>query len=436
MSIFSNDYLPWQKIASALILSKKADILILSGGFGSGKTAANVQIMRELMYSRSMIGLSIGYANPVIVDILLPTIEEEIPGQYISTIKRSAPHSFRFQLNPNFRSVLLTRTVQYDHEVAKRLKSINADFLHLLEATELPEKAYTYGVSRLRASGESAYYPVLIETNPGSKEHWVYRNFIKDSAEVKRADDNSWWITRKYIENNACYTIHTTTFANPYFPKDIIDQMKSSYSDAEFQRLVLGDWNALEGRVWEKYFTFAHPKEDMVGYASRYDRVFLGLDPGQDHEMAVSFIGQKGSAYEVFDEIYLRMKSINTILELILEKLQSWGFDINNRRFDIYLEPSGFGLTWRTELLQRKICLYPISSTHKGTDPVLYRVSRLGELIRTKRLTFSDFCINHIRDLEQTVYAKSIGQKERVDKSAYDPHAMDACGYAMIKEVF
>jgi PBSX family phage terminase large subunit len=433
-----------EKRAMVYILSKKFDIILLSGGFGSGKTALNCQVVRRFCEQSQRRGIAIGRAKTTLKDTIVKSIEEEIPSEII-TKSNIAPEYYWQFMSQKGKSELLTKTIQYDHEANGALRSINADFLWLVEATTLPEKAYEIGISRLRRHGQKGYYPVLLETNPDTKNSWVYKNFLKDAKETFRTIDGNEWHLQKiitYKDDNSneekqlrILVINTTTHVNPHYPRQVIAQMKESYSSTQYQRLVLGLWVAGEGRVWEDYTTFKAPL-DPVEYARKYDRIFLGCDPGQEDPTAVVFIGQAGKQYEVFDEYVKSNRSVRDVLKEIKKKRQSWGID-NEITLKMGVDPHGLGAQWIKEFnsipfAERKMSAW--KARQRGTDIELQRAFRLGEMLRMKRLIISDQCRSVIEDLESTVFEEN-SLKEKIDKKSYNPHSADAVTYGIISEV-
>ncbi len=432
-SILGNTYLPWQSKAAAYIDRQQADILLVTGGFGSGKTAVNANIVRDLCLKakRPLHGLVIGNTFPTIKDTINITLQEELSAS-LTDINQSPPMSWKIG-----KSLLLSRTMRYGHEARERLKSINADFLWLVEATELPREAYIMGISRLRKSGKKHYYPILIETNPSNKANWVWTTFIDNAETIWESDDKTFWIQRKYVknednpkENLTVIIIHTTTRANPHFPSKQLANMRETYSPSEYERLVNGVWNAMEGRVWEYYTTFKHPVE-MVKYAQKYDKILVGIDPGQTHPTAMVMIGLSAGVWEVFDEYYATNRSVLEVYKELVKRMESWG--LNRSIPQIWIDPSAKQYLREWQVIPNNQ-YYIYSATHKGTNPALNRAIKLGERLRTHRLIISSLCKHVIQDIEQAIYKEDV-VIEQLDKSKYDPHAMDAVGYAMHSEL-
>lgn len=434
------ELLDWQRKAANWIASESANILILAGGYGSGKTAVNTHIVDELICMGLKKGLAIAPTATLIKDTIAESINDEIPEKYIKRIDRSQQMRWQFDFD-GARGQLISRGIQYGHEAGRRTKSINADYLWLVEATELPREAYTLGLSRLRTSrGGNAFYPVIIETNPSSKSNWVYTTFIQDSNEIYRDPSGHWWVTYKefseHIENRVqtvkCVIFHTTTFANPHFPRAQIAQMKATFSASEYQRLILGHWNALEGRVWEKYNTFVATGEPAA-FASRFDRVFVGVDPGQTHPTAIVMIGYADGVYHVFDEYCEVNKSVRDCHSRLQAMAETWG--VANRDFVLWVDPAA--LQWTTEWNQIPgNRWFAYSSKHRGTDPAMNRAMKLGEMLRTGRLVVNaHLCKQVMLDIETTQYSDG-RNREQINKSDHDPHGMDAVGYAIQREVY
>jgi PBSX family phage terminase large subunit len=433
--------LPWQKRAIAYALSKKFDVILLAGGYGSGKTAVNCHIMRLLATKQFRRGIVIGRAKTTLKDTIVKSIQDEIPKFLITKYNIAPEYYWELKSEDDRPSELLTKTMQYSHEADGQLRSINADFLWLIEATTLPEESYSVGISRLRQQGYGGYYPIIIETNPSSQGHWVYKNFIKDSKETFRTEDGHEWHTQKIIKYkdkdgneklSRILTINTSTYANPEYPLQIIAQAKETVSNTEFNRKYMGIWCAGEGRVWESYTSFPHPDNPAL-YARKYDRIFIGVDPGQEHPMAITFIGCAGGVYEVFDEFVGKNRSVRQAEHEIFQRFDTWGINKEDTFF-LYIEPSGMGRAWMKEWEDRRNNISCFLAKSKGTDPSLGRAFKTDEMLRTKRLVINELCKSVIHDIEQATFEEG-KVKEKIDKQAYDPHAMESVGYAISKEV-
>ena len=295
------DLLPWQQFAYAAVLNKKCDILLLTGGYGSGKTAVNTHIVRKLCETPNTSGLCIGRAKSTLGDTIVKTIKDEIPPAFILDDKKSPNFSWEFLSSDNNRpSELVTKTMQYSHEPENVLKSMNSSFLWMIEATSLPKEAFEAGIGRLRKGGLDAHHPILIETNPASKNNWVYETFIEGSSITFSSKDVEFSINKieVVVEDETIafniLIIRTTTFANPHFSRTTIAMMLKTYSESRKMRMIYGIWCAGEGSVFDEFHTFEHPAGKMLTYARKYDRLFLGADPGQNHPTAIVLIGFAG----------------------------------------------------------------------------------------------------------------------------------------------
>lgn len=432
----SKNHFPWQVTALQYIKNEVCDVLLLSGGFGSGKTAVNAHNVWQIAKEGNKKGIVIAPTYSLLRDTICQTMEEEIPEKHCKLTLKGSPFRWSFQ---KCNSELLSRSMRYEHEAGVRLKSINADFLWLVEATELPKKAFTYGISRLRRGGEGARHPVIIETNPSSRSNWVYETFLKGSKEIYKSDDKNWWVTKKiteYEDDNGnmkeivVLAIHATTYANTAFPRSIIKQMEDSYSPSEAQRLLYGIWNAKESRTWEYYKIF-EVKGDPKEYAKKYDDVIVGVDPAQTNPTAIVLIGFADGVYEVFDEYIEVNKSVRSCLSQLERRMETWG--LTDRSPQVWVDPSEkhWVREWN-EIPSQKYFAY--QSKHRGTDPAYNRAVKLGEWLRTERLIINKLCKGVIKDIEQTTYKiNPVTGKETVDKEEHDPHAMDAVGYVAQK---
>lgn len=117
-------------------------------------------------------------------------------------------------------------------------------------------------------------------TNPeGGTEHWFYKRYIDTEA-------------------NNIVRIHTTLMDNPIIPDGTIERYKSTFSDTEYQRKVLGQWVVSDGAVYQKL-----PKEIDKEDLPKFHYINIGVDEGRvDDYAGIPVAYGEDGRYYVFSE--------------------------------------------------------------------------------------------------------------------------------------
>lgn len=109
------------------------------------------------------------------------------------------------------------------------------------------------------------------------------------------------------------------TIDNPYFPKEVLDELRRTQPERYFKRTFEASWDTFEGQVWEDFLEAIHckPRKDysftlpdgrVVGTGKRkvkLKKVFAGVDWGYEHAgvIVVMGISATGSLF-VVDLVY------------------------------------------------------------------------------------------------------------------------------------
>ncbi len=98
------------------------------------------------------------------------------------------------------------------------------------ELTLFPEEFFVMLLSRLSESGAKLF----ATTNPDDPNHWVKRDYLDNKAIDL--------LSLKFrLEDNI------------FLPKNYIEQLKNEFTGVFYQRFILGDWVAAEGRIYENF---------------------------------------------------------------------------------------------------------------------------------------------------------------------------------------
>lgn len=98
------------------------------------------------------------------------------------------------------------------------------------ELTLFPEEFFVMLLSRLSESGAKLF----ATTNPDGPNHWVKRDYLDNKAIDL--------LSLKFrLEDNI------------FLPEKYIEQLKNEFTGVFYQRFILGDWVAAEGRIYENF---------------------------------------------------------------------------------------------------------------------------------------------------------------------------------------
>lgn len=136
------------------------------------------------------------------------------------------------------------------------------------EVTLIPEEFWAMLMTRLRVAGALC----LATTNPGSRNHWLMRTYIRKAAD--------WDMV----------TFHLTMRDNPSLEPAYVLRLVRSFAGLFFQRFILGLWTNAAGAIYDMYDPAAHviPFNDMPPI----DRILgVGIDYGASHATSAVMLG-------------------------------------------------------------------------------------------------------------------------------------------------
>ncbi|MGN0807969.1 MAG: PBSX family phage terminase large subunit [Candidatus Coproplasma sp.] len=131
-----------------------------------------------------------------------------------------------------------------------------------------------------RCSGDTEFTPmIIIDSNPDSPEHYLYRNYISLPIEE-----------RKRI---GILTYHWELDDNPFLNPQVRENIKNSTPSGVFyDRKIKGLWITAEGIVYEDFYEPVHVVDDSeVPPKNKFERFFCGVDWGYEHKGVISLWG-------------------------------------------------------------------------------------------------------------------------------------------------
>jgi len=216
-----------------------------------------------------------------------------------------------------------------------------------------------------------------------------------------------------------------TTYANTHLPAGEIEKAKAELDEDTFAQEYLAEFRKYTGLV---YKDFSREETVIEPLEIPNDWVFYrGIDFGWTHPTAVVFlaISPEGKVY-LYDEIYERQLKTPDLAEMI--KQRSGG-----RLFSGTFADSAQAAQI-AELNSYGISVVSVSKTSKTNEEswASYKIKRVAELLRGKKLFVLSNCENTIFEFENYVYCETRKDGQVTEKPMkVNDHLMDALAYAV-----
>lgn len=115
-------------------------------------------------------------------------------------------------------------------QAESKIRGMTLNGAYCDELSLFPEEFFAMLLSRLSVSGAK----LLATTNPDNPGHWLKRNYL-DNSSIDLLD------------------IKFTLEDNPYLPPEYVRALKTEYTGVYYDRFILGNWVAAEGRIYEDF---------------------------------------------------------------------------------------------------------------------------------------------------------------------------------------
>lgn len=115
-------------------------------------------------------------------------------------------------------------------QAESKIRGMTLNGAYCDELSLFPEEFFAMLLSRLSVSGAK----LLATTNPDNPGHWLKRNYLGNSS-IDLLD------------------IKFTLDDNPYLPPEYVRALKTEYTGVYYDRFILGNWVAAEGRIYEDF---------------------------------------------------------------------------------------------------------------------------------------------------------------------------------------
>lgn len=285
--------------------------------------------------------------------------------------------------------------------------SAEYDLACVCQVEEIQEELYKQLFGRLSGSVMPKTF-MLVEGNP--KGNWVKRTFY-DPTEEER-------------ENKKIFFYNSPTTANlDNLPKDYLETLKTQYSERDFKRWALGDWQNLYGLVFSEF----NEDKNIIDPISINDigsgeKVLIGGDYGWRNPSAFLWgVKTYDEDIIIFDEFY---KS-----ECLPEELAR-----ENKRHGTYTTVMDFAIKRKDrdgKSLWDNLTGLGLRLVESNKDEI-NNIVTVNSLFKQRKLFICSNCVNLIWELKNYKFKEpKMGAEKNLDEEPMDKdnHAIDALLY-------
>ena len=316
---------------------------------------------------------------------------------------------------------ILGRTVNLygaDNEAARtKVQGLTLAGAYVDEAAEIPESFFNMLYSRLSVPGAKLF----LTCNPAGPKHWLKTGWLDRAALWVHADGS---VTRN--DDDSTLELHRYTFViddNPALTPEYVARQKNSYTGVFYRRMILGEWAAADGAVYESFDAEKHTikPDDMPDM----DRVFmLGIDYGSRQNTRGILVGI-GKEPDGINRLYAiaEWAPPNGTVAQHVEHLQAWLADRPEPEWIAY-DPAA--AVFGTQLFHDGI-----SRVRKADNRVMDGIRTVDSLIAADRLRISTTCRHLLDELPGYVWDARAAEHGEDAVKKHAGHSCDALRYAV-----
>lgn len=277
------------------------------------------------------------------------------------------------------------------------------------ELSLFPEDFFAMLLSRLSVSGAK----LLATTNPDNPGHWLKRNYLDNSA-VELLD------------------LKFTLDDNTFLPADYVRALKTEFTGVYYDRFILGNWTAAEGRIYEDF-----SQKCVISPAELRSRLsasplitsVVGVDYGGNRSASAfvhtGFDADFGNVY-VLSEHYDKR---NASAESLINAFKAYISDERERFPSLSLVCCDSAEQLLIKSFRSTVNLEVKNAQKKQ---VCTRINMVNRLISSGRLYISSECPHLIEALQTAVWnEKSVHRDERLDDGSTNIDSLDAFEYSI-----
>lgn len=301
-------------------------------------------------------------------------------------------------------ATILGRTVHLigaaDARAEGKLRGLTAYLIAIDEATLLPEDYVAQALARLSVPGASC----LMTTNPGPPAHWLRKKYILRAGEL---DLRTW---------------HFTLDDNPALPADYVASLKAELTGMFYRRMVLGEWCAGDGAIWEGFDPERHVVKDVPPGTMV---LAVGVDYGNVNPFAALMLGLTPDGRLIFmrEWRYESKLTHKQMTDAEYSKALAGWITPDAPRY-LVVDPSA--ASFRVQLHRDAV-----GTVAPADNEVLDGVREVASLFATNRLLVHESCTGLIDEIPGYSWDDEKAEKGEDAPVKVDDHSCDAARYAI-----
>lgn len=278
------------------------------------------------------------------------------------------------------------------------------------EVNLYPQSVFNQLMARMSVAGAQCF----CNCNPDSPYHWFYTEYITNDA-IK---DKKVW---KFLMED-----------NLSLDPGYVESLKQMYTGIWYDRMILGNWVAAEGRIYDMF----EPSRHMIDTHKYLENLnihpgaikwLVGCDYGTSTVMSWGLYAKlpNGTILKVKEYYYDAVKQKNQKTDSeFADEFQRWLGDI--KPWTVYCDPSA--ASWKTELMRRGFRIL------NANNDVVNGIRYVSSCLNTNTFLMDKSCVNTEKEYASYVWdhaAQVVGKDKPVKEH---DHTCDTDRYVLYTE--
>lgn len=278
------------------------------------------------------------------------------------------------------------------------------------EANLYPQNVFNQLMARLSVPGAKCF----CNCNPDNPYHWFYTDYIMN----EQITDKKIW---KFLMED-----------NLSLDEDYINSLKQMYTGVWYDRMILGNWVAAEGRVYDMFNPSTHMLDTWeklltLGVNPKAVKWLVGCDYGTSTVMSWGLYAKLPSGLIMKMREYYYDAAVKNRQQTDSEFVQDFKRWLNGiKPSAVYCDPSA--ASWKVALMR---CGYRVLN---ADNDVINGIRYVAQCLNTGTYLIDKSCVNTEKEYASYVWDAS-AQRQGIDKpvKAHD-HTCDTDRYVLYTE--
>jgi phage terminase large subunit len=256
-------------------------ISVIYGGAGSGKSYSTAQLFIRRLYEEE--------------DIRMLVLRKTLPALRITAYRLIrdllTEYELPFELNKSEMIIKVgTSEILFKSlDDPEKIKSYEANYLWIEEATEVSYEDFIQLNLRLRRKNKNGINQMYLTFNPISRFHWLNTELIEGARED--------------------IAIHHSTYKdNPFLTAEYITELEGLTDENFYKIYTRGEFGELRNVIYSNYVV-----EDISEIVP--EETIYGVDFGWNNENAIIEVGIKDNEYYLTERLYMSQLTNNDLIE-------------------------------------------------------------------------------------------------------------------------